>query len=643
MRAEVKSYRTNYLPIVPGEKRPALNSWQGRQVTRPEDNEAEVERWIAEGYWLAAITGKTSDDLVLLDFDRAGVYERWLELVDQELVGSLAVVSTQTPGRYHVWFRAPGYYERWKGLPQDIAADSIGALIELRTGGRIGLVPCQTCDRYQYAIENGVTVGRAPTLDPEEADSLVEAAQALNERIRVDPRNDIEKTGTKDVTKPGVDFSERASIAEVIEPNGWQIEREARGVRYWRRPGKRRGVSATEGYVEGRLYVFSTSCAPLEAGRAYTPFQLKALLDFDGDFSLCAFALHEQGYGRGSVPDGTILELERAVAQVRSEVEHGDEVPLPQIVETKLKKDPQFKAVWGQKVPEFAGDDGRYDCAMIHLLMRAGASLLTIVRALYRARIDRQADGEPALDVKHIGPLVHSCKSTRGTGEVVDAVRDAMAKMAEDHPDPLDRVRKLLNLDIVEVHKVGRHDARYSLLLADGTKLDIGGIETLDTARSFRRVVANLTGRFPGEVAQKLWLGEVATPLLDVAQGVEDEDAELAAMTWNVVVQHFVRANDAAVDYEEDPEGMRAMTAAKRPVIKGGTLYLNAASLLASVKAAGVYTREFQGIRDVTSALRSFGFDGYRIPGTGAKYWRAILTDEQLDDLRSALAEKGVE
>ena len=64
---------------------------------------------------------------------------------------------------------------------------------------------------------------------------------------------------------------------------------------YWRRPGKTSGWSAT--LKEGVFYVFSSSAAPFEQNRAYSPFSVYALLEHNNDFAAAAAALRREGFG----------------------------------------------------------------------------------------------------------------------------------------------------------------------------------------------------------------------------------------------------------------------------------------------------------------------------------------------------------
>ncbi|WP_322753296.1 bifunctional DNA primase/polymerase [Frankia sp. Cas3] len=97
--------------------------------------------------------------------------------------------------------------------------------------------------------------------------------------------------------RPGDDYNLRADWAEILEPHGWTLVYH-RDTRYWRRPGKDRGVSATTGHspTGDRLYVFSTS-TEFQAETPYTKFGAYTLLHHGGDYGHAAKALADLGYG----------------------------------------------------------------------------------------------------------------------------------------------------------------------------------------------------------------------------------------------------------------------------------------------------------------------------------------------------------
>ena len=72
-----------------------------------------------------------------------------------------------------------------------------------------------------------------------------------------------------------IDYSKR-----LLEQNGWKIKG-----KNLIRPGKTEGTSATFGFLANNVfYVFSTSCHPFEEGKAYKPFNILTLLEFNGDY-----------------------------------------------------------------------------------------------------------------------------------------------------------------------------------------------------------------------------------------------------------------------------------------------------------------------------------------------------------------------
>ena len=87
---------------------------------------------------------------------------------------------------------------------------------------------------------------------------------------------------------------------------GMQVARRRHQVRvpqagaesYWRRPGKRRGHSATFNYHHTRyFYVFTGNAPPFDPDRAYSPFAVYALLECNGDYRAAASALRRLSYG----------------------------------------------------------------------------------------------------------------------------------------------------------------------------------------------------------------------------------------------------------------------------------------------------------------------------------------------------------
>jgi hypothetical protein len=69
------------------------------------------------------------------------------------------------------------------------------------------------------------------------------------------------------------------SWASILGPYGWVPVLQVGGVTRWRRPGKDDGWSASTDFILGRLFLFTTSGGPLEAGRPYDKVQAYAALN----------------------------------------------------------------------------------------------------------------------------------------------------------------------------------------------------------------------------------------------------------------------------------------------------------------------------------------------------------------------------
>lgn len=96
---------------------------------------------------------------------------------------------------------------------------------------------------------------------------------------------------------PWEDFARRTSWAQILEPQGWKLERVAGdGNTHWTRPGKDEGTSATTKGENGPMYVFSGN-AGLPQGQGMSKAFVHAFYRHGGDMSAAAKALREMGYG----------------------------------------------------------------------------------------------------------------------------------------------------------------------------------------------------------------------------------------------------------------------------------------------------------------------------------------------------------
>jgi hypothetical protein len=136
--------------------------------------------------------------------------------------------------------------------------------------------------------------------------TIGELYEALAAALAAIPQPDTKtstSTGhTRDGASPGDDYAARIDWADILEPHGWTLSHRQGEIRYWTRPGKRHGISATTNALgTDRLHVFSTSTV-FDANESYSKFGAYAVLEHHGDHGAAAKSLSGQGYGEQHDP-----------------------------------------------------------------------------------------------------------------------------------------------------------------------------------------------------------------------------------------------------------------------------------------------------------------------------------------------------
>jgi replicative DNA helicase len=303
------------VPCKPGGKAP-LGELAPHGFLDATTDRAQVEQWwgdrpdanvaVANGHGADALDvdgpkGEASLGSLLAD----------VGIADDEAAGWAWDRSGREDGGRRAWFRTPA------GCPRrDLKAAGYPGLAWLGRGGYTVAPPSQHPSGRVYTWLSGEPPEQLPEVPAALAEVIRPAAPAEGAHVRT-------SGGEVDRTLPGGDFIARTTWAEVLEPHGWTLVNSRGGVTFWRRPGKAEGISASTGYVGAdALYVFSTSAAPLGAGRSYTRFGALAALEHGGDFSAAAAELRRRGYGQapGSdrLVDGAsfILDVPREVPAI---------------------------------------------------------------------------------------------------------------------------------------------------------------------------------------------------------------------------------------------------------------------------------------------------------------------------------------
>lgn len=235
---------------------------------------------------IAVVCGKISDNLEVLDFDNHG----WLakanitEYLKNPLIKTiydkykLPVIQTQSGG-FHIYYRCETIAGNEK-LAQVLLNGKPDTIIETRGEG--GYVLAYPSPKYSI-IRNDIADLQFITVD--ERTILHEVAKSFNEVVK----KTQEFKPVIDNESPGKIYdSMPESIIEakkLLSNAGWSEH----GTYFWSRPGKSRGISATFGKVANNVfYCFTSNSEHFENDKAYTPFSIKSILEYNSDFSACA-------------------------------------------------------------------------------------------------------------------------------------------------------------------------------------------------------------------------------------------------------------------------------------------------------------------------------------------------------------------
>jgi hypothetical protein len=320
-------------------KRPSgMGSWKQHQERRA--TEAELAQWFgsgsAEEVGLGIVCGAVSGNLIAFDFDVASFIGRWKTALKAQapalydkVMRQAVVVSTRkgyhvevrcqdkVPGNQvlaHALLVIPDGAEVIKrGQEQHVLIDGKERLVVEDGGQRRALVTA-----IETRGEGGYVV--APPSSPykiqrgrydeilvvtgEELEMLLAAARSITEHLPSSVRviTGVSALNRDHGERPGDAFNAVADPLPLLEASGWTVlppsDPSDPVKAYLARPGKEDGVSATwNGRGSRLLYVFSSNAQPFEAEKAYTPFAVRASLEYGGDYSACARALRQEGYG----------------------------------------------------------------------------------------------------------------------------------------------------------------------------------------------------------------------------------------------------------------------------------------------------------------------------------------------------------
>jgi len=226
------------------------------------------------------ITGPENLEVIDIDNHFADAAENWQFLKDNyQDLNDFPTVGTKSGG-FHIYYKCPeGIEGNQKLASRKNTEGKYEALLETRgTGGYV-------------VFYNNLVCGdllNVPVITKEQRQTIIEVCKALDERVESEETYKA-KTTHETKEQPGQIYNDAADVVtetkSVLRAHSWTELKDG----FWRRPGKKDGISATFGRVgKNVFYVFSSNADPFQEMTSYTPFGVLASLQFNGDYSAAA-------------------------------------------------------------------------------------------------------------------------------------------------------------------------------------------------------------------------------------------------------------------------------------------------------------------------------------------------------------------
>lgn len=278
------------VPLVRGEKRPAVKNWQ-RLGSEP-ISWADTEQMFNETDSIGIVCGY--DGLEVLDIDAkhfdGDELTEFTAMLDEAAPGlrdKMTIQHTRSGGQH--WIYKCDEVEGNQKLARNLAGETT---FETRgTGGQIVVFPSPG-----YRMASKITMVQRIT--PAERDVLFRCARSVTKTIEVVSRATAQKVAADaDDKTPWGEFRNTHTALEILEGNGWRVVGRNAKYTYLKRPGDTDAKTSGVIFNDTGLFWPWTTSTQFDAERPYDAFQCFVVLECNGDFDSAYQQLRSRGYG----------------------------------------------------------------------------------------------------------------------------------------------------------------------------------------------------------------------------------------------------------------------------------------------------------------------------------------------------------
>jgi hypothetical protein len=258
---------------------------------------------------IAIVCGQVSGHLEVIDIDAKNdpsndLFMLFCSRVEEQLPGFIteqAVLATTRNGGFHVFYRSPAA-ARSLVLARRPATDTerlsdptdrTRILIETRgNGGYVLVAPSAGYNFFQGELQNIASISKA------QRQILLDVARSSNTYEQLQYRRKTpEGIRHSRIGSPLDDYNNRGDVIALLINHGWIVVRETPDKTVFRRPGLTDHDTSGDFHHRLNLFTVFTTSTDFIANKGYNPSAVYAVLECNGDFSLAAKKLLQDGFG----------------------------------------------------------------------------------------------------------------------------------------------------------------------------------------------------------------------------------------------------------------------------------------------------------------------------------------------------------